>query len=116
MTVVHALPSRRGHFRLESGFHTDVWITLDALFNDPQMIGERVDQLAQRLRPYGATAVCGPFVGGALLALLLAERLRIKFFYAELQSTSDQMFGARYELRRSFNGSYAANALRSSTI
>jgi orotate phosphoribosyltransferase len=62
-------------------------------------VAESVDQLAERLRPYNVSAICGPFVGCAFLALLLAERLNAKFVYTQSAGgSSDRMFGARYSL------------------
>jgi len=29
--LIKSLPARRGHFLLESGYHSDFWFTLDAL-------------------------------------------------------------------------------------
>ncbi len=100
MPIEATLPTRRGHFRLESGYHTDVWITLDALFSDPAGVAASVDRLAERLQPHDAAVVCGPFVGGAFLALLLAQRLNVGFCYTQLRSTPapERMFAARYEL------------------
>lgn len=100
MTINPALPCRRGHFRLESGYHTDVWMTLDALFTEPQRTAESIDRLAERLRPHDVSGVCGPFVGGAFLALLLAQRLNIRFFYTQpvAAEPSTKMFAAHYHL------------------
>ena len=33
--LIEALPARRGHFRLESGHHGELWLNLDALFARP---------------------------------------------------------------------------------
>jgi hypothetical protein len=33
--VLASLPAQRGHFLLESGYHTDLWLTLDALSGAP---------------------------------------------------------------------------------
>jgi orotate phosphoribosyltransferase len=49
--IVAALPSRHGHFLLESGYHTDLWLTLDTLFVCPQAITPIVSALADLLRP-----------------------------------------------------------------
>ena len=114
MAIDRALPVRRGHFRLESGYHTDVWITLDALFTDLPRIAPHVDRLAELLRPSEVTAVCGPFVGGVFLALLLAQRLNARFFYTQLRQTNERsgLFSAVYELtpelRREIDGARVA--------
>src|SRR5262249_42516061 len=98
--VLAAVPSRDGHFRLESGYHTNTWLILDGLFTDPDAIAPAVDALADRLRPHAATAICGPFVGGAFLAQLLAARLRARVFYPQPAAAGEQpgLFAARYEL------------------
>jgi len=45
LSTVHA---RRGHFRFESGHHSDMWMDLETLCRRPAMIQHHVD------------AVCGP--------------------------------------------------------
>ena len=90
---------RRGHFRLESGLHAALWLDLDPLFADVQRIESFVHTLADALRPHDISAVCGPMVGGAFLAQLLAERLRIEFAYAErVTRSSDGLFRAEYRI------------------
>lgn len=81
--ILESLPARRGHFLLESGYHTDLWLTLDALFVDPRRVAPLVNALAERLRLHAMTAVCGPLVGGAFLAQALATALGIGFYYTE---------------------------------
>jgi len=100
MTLLAAVPSRAGHFRLESGYHTNTWLTLDGLFTDPTAIMPAVTALAARLRPHGATAICGPFLGGAFLAQLLATQLQARFFYTQpvAVAATGGLFTARYEL------------------
>ncbi|MFN8475852.1 MAG: phosphoribosyltransferase family protein [Anaerolineae bacterium] len=99
--VLSALPARHGHFLLESGYHTDLWLTLDALFVSPAAIAPRVANLAALLEPYSVTAVCGPLLGGAFLAEALAARMGIRFYFSEPAAapTEDGLFNARYELR-----------------
>jgi orotate phosphoribosyltransferase len=99
--IVDALPARRGHFLLESGYHTDIWITLDALFVDPAAIAPHVAALAAQLRGHGPTAICGPLLGGAFLAHALATWLDVKFFVVEpapAPAPGDGLFAARYRL------------------
>lgn len=97
--VFDAVPARQGHFVLESGYHTDRWLTLDLLFSEPARVEPAVAALAERLRRYEMAAVCGPFVGGALLAQWLATTLRCAFYYAEPETTAQAgLFTATYRL------------------
>ena len=98
-TLFGALPVRRGHFRLESGYHTDTWLDLATLFVDPVKIAPAVTMLAGRLRRYACDAICGPMTGGAFLAQALAAALRICFFYTEpVPTPSSGLFTAAYRL------------------
>lgn len=112
--VVDALPARRGHFLLESGYHAELWLTLDAMFVDPARVAPLVDALADRLRPHRVTAVCGPLLGGAFLAQALATGLGVAFYYAEpVPVPADAgLFRAEYrlpaELRRRVRGERVA--------
>ena len=98
--VLDALPARRGHFLLESGYHADLWLTLDAMFGEPARVAPLVDALADRLRPHGVTAICGPLLGGAFLAQALAAVLGAAFYYAEpAPAPADAgLFRAEYRL------------------
>ena len=93
------LPVRTGHFRLESGYHSDTWLTLDALFVSPREIAPLVAALADRLRTHDVSVVCGPLLGGAFLAQAVATRLDVEFFYSEpAGGKAAGMFEARYRL------------------
>ncbi len=95
-----ALPERRGHFLLESGFHSDVWLTLDELFSDPARVAPLVAALANRLRPHAAGAVCGPLLGGAFLAQAIATTLDLRFYYSEpvVAPRDETLFTVDYRL------------------
>ncbi|MEW5870963.1 MAG: phosphoribosyltransferase family protein [Chloroflexota bacterium] len=79
--------ARRGHFRLESGHHGDVWLDLDALFRSPALLRPFIDSLASGLvkacakRSSSIEAVCGPLTGGAFLAYAIAAALEVGFYY-----------------------------------
>ena len=45
--VLTTLPVRSGHFLSESGYHTNVWISLDLLFVNPSKIAPLVTSLAE---------------------------------------------------------------------
>ena len=98
--MIDALPARKGHFRLESGYHTDLWLTLDTLFVNPREMAPRITALAARIRPYGVTAVCGSLLGGAFLAQALAMELGTEFYFSEPvpPNSASKMFGAEYRV------------------
>ena len=101
MTLV---TGRRGHFRLESGHHSSLWLDLDALFASPQRIAPFVDALVASLRPFEVDVVCGPLLGGAFLAQLVARELNADFSYTERVMASDNkdMYRASYRLPLTF--------------
>lgn len=74
---------RRGHFRLESGYHSQLWLDLDPLFADPHRIDPFVARLSSLLRPYDLAGVCGPLLGGAFLAQLVAHALEVEFYFTQ---------------------------------
>jgi len=114
--VLTALPARSGHFLLESGYHTDLWLTLDALFLEPAVIAPLVEALAGKLRPHAVTAICGPLLGGAFLAQALATAMGARFYYTEPApgSAVSGLFTAAYRLppeqRRRIRGERVAVA------
>jgi orotate phosphoribosyltransferase len=91
---------QHGHFVLESGLHTDVWLELDALFLDPIVLEPQLDVLARQLQPYEITAVCGPLVGGALVAQMIAARLKLRFYFTQRspERSDSELFSAMYHL------------------
>ncbi|MEO8621659.1 MAG: orotate phosphoribosyltransferase, partial [bacterium] len=74
---------RRGHFQLESGHHGALWLDLDALFAVPARIDPFVTALANAIRPHNVDGVCGPLLGGAFLAQLVAQKLSAEFCFTE---------------------------------
>jgi len=98
--LLSSLPAREGHFLLESGYHTDLWLTLDALFVDPAKIAPLVDALAGKLRTYEPTAICGSLLGGAFLAQALASTIGVRFYFAEPASklSTSGLFTVDYRL------------------
>ena len=84
---------------MESGYHTDTWLTLDALFADPVTVAPLVTTLADRLRAHAPAAVCGPLLGGAFLAQAIATTLGSRFYYTELVAPTDSaLFSTAYQL------------------
>ena len=98
--VVELLDARKGHFALESGHHGELWLDLESLFMQPSRTAEFAAELARRLAPAEVEAVCGPLVGGALLAQAVATDLDVEFLYAEPASPEDGrgLYALRYRL------------------
>jgi len=92
------LAARKGHFRLESGYHGDLWLDLELLCLRPQHIRPFALELAKRLPP--VDAVCGPLVEGAFVALMVACELDVEFFYAERFAHPErtQLYPVEYRL------------------
>jgi orotate phosphoribosyltransferase len=95
---------RRGHFQLESGHHSELWLDLDALFAVPHRIEPFVAKLAALLRPHQVTTVCGPLLGGAFLAQLVAQALGTEFCFTErvMPANSSGLYQASYRLPKAF--------------
>jgi orotate phosphoribosyltransferase len=96
--MIDLVGARQGHFRLESGLHSRLWLDLDGLFADAGRIEPFVLQLSEAIRPYDVSLVCGPLLGGAFLAQLLARKLGVEFCYAEQRPPAESagLFQARY--------------------
>jgi len=95
--LVHA---RDGHFALESGHHSRIWLDLDGLFADPRQVTPFVGALAATLRKHNVAAVCGPLLGGAFLAQLVAYGLGTEFCFTErvVPSNAHGLYRASYSL------------------
>ncbi len=94
------LPARRGHFLLESGYHTDLWFNLDSLFVSPHDLAPQITALSELLRPYSISAVCGPLLGGAFLAHAVASHMALRFYFTQQvpAKTVNPLFAAEYQL------------------
>lgn len=95
---------RRGHFRLESGHHTDLWLDLDPLFGDPRAVDPFVAALVAALAPHTVSVICGPLLGGAFLAQLVARALDAEFCFTERGTAvpGEGLFRTTYRLPRAF--------------
>src|SRR4030095_13190075 len=103
--LVSSLPGRIGHFLLESGHHSDLWLDLELLCVLPEFVRQRAAALASRLAPRDIDIVCGPLVEGAYVALMVASALGVEFSYAERlappeRASDGPLFPVKYELPR----------------
>ena len=78
--LIALLAGRRGHFQMESGYHSEWWFKLDPLFENRARLRPFVSELARRLAAHRIEAVCGPMTGGAKLAEMIAAELGIEYF------------------------------------
>ncbi len=79
--------ARRGHFRLESGHHGELWLDLELLCLRPHRVELFTSELARRLEAHAIEAVCGPLIEGAFVALRVAAHLEVDFSYAVREAT-----------------------------
>ena len=100
---------RRGHFRLESGHHSDLWLDLDPLFADARAVEPFVAALSHALLSHGVSLVCGPLLGGAFLAQLVARALGAEFCFTERVAAGpgEGLFRTTYRLPRAFSARVA---------
>ena len=95
------LASREGHYVFESGLHGRLWLDLEQLFSQPGRVAPLAAQLAARLDNERVDVVCGPLVGGALLAQMVALTAELRLVYSERREwTPGVAWSARYELPR----------------
>ncbi len=78
----------RGHFDFGTRYHGDLWLDLDAMFLRPGRLRPAAWDLAGHLSRFGPAAVCGPLMGGAFLAQMVAEELDAAFLPAAPESGS----------------------------
>jgi orotate phosphoribosyltransferase len=98
--LLRLMAPRKGHYRLESGHHGDLWLELDPLYLRPNRLRPFAAELARRLAGRGVKAVCGPLVGGAFLAQMVAQELDAEFYFAEqfVRPAADGLFPVGYRI------------------
>jgi orotate phosphoribosyltransferase len=103
--LLDLIDARRGHFQLESGHHGELWLDLDTLLVRPARLAPFVRDLAQMLaQAADPDAICGPLLGGGLIASATATVLDTELFIAEPVAPADgqgELFRARYAVRDS---------------
>ena len=98
--LLDLLAGRKGHFRLESGHHGDLWLDLDLLFLQPSRVRQFALELAIALARHRPSAVCGPLIGGAFVAQMVAAELGVEFYYTERTALPprDTLYPTEYRL------------------
>jgi orotate phosphoribosyltransferase len=100
---------RSGHFQLESGHHSALWLDLDPLFSSARRIDPFVTDLVTAISTHNVDAICGPLVGGAFLAQLVAQRMGLEFAFTErvIASSGSGLYSASYKLPPAFRNRLA---------
>ncbi len=98
--LIALLAGRRGHFRMESGYHSEWWFELDKLLRPRERLRPFVSELARRLAGHRVEVVCGPMTGGAELAERVAAELGVAAVRTERFAPKEDggMFALRYEV------------------
>ncbi|MBC7870433.1 MAG: orotate phosphoribosyltransferase [Chitinophagaceae bacterium] len=111
--LLNLLSARNGHFKLESGHHSDLWLELDQLFVRQREVHQFAHELADRLSGYGITAICGPLAGGAFVAQIIAIKLDVEFYYTErfVLPTQDALYPVEYRLPKSLRKNIKGKAV-----
>jgi orotate phosphoribosyltransferase len=74
---------RDSHIVYTSGRHGSAYVNKDAVYPHTERVRELCDLLAHAGRPLGAEVVCGPAMGGIILAQWTGHALGLPAVYAE---------------------------------
>jgi orotate phosphoribosyltransferase len=97
--LLRLLAGRQGHFRMESGYHSDQWFDLDHLFDDRARLQPFVSELARRLAAHNIEGVCGPMTGGAKLAELIGREIGVPSYLTKrIETAAPGFFPIKYRL------------------
>jgi orotate phosphoribosyltransferase len=84
--IIEVLESRgavlRGHFRLSSGRHSDVFVQKFRVFEDPRLT-QRFGESIAELFPNGFDLVASPAIGAITLGFAVALAAEVKMIFAE---------------------------------
>jgi orotate phosphoribosyltransferase len=76
----------RGHFRLTSGLHSDIYLQSALVLQHPEHAARLGDALAAPFRADGARTVLAPAIGGILVAHEVARALGVRALFTERES------------------------------
>ena len=98
--LIALLAGRRGHFQMESGYHSAQWFELEPLLAQRERLRPFVAELAKRLGAHRIDAVCGPMTGGAKLAEMIAGELNVAHFHTDrfVPTVASGLFPVKYRL------------------
>lgn len=73
----------RGHFRLASGRHSDVYVEKFRIIERPDLLSQVVESIVAKFRDSKPKVVAGPTTGGIIIAFEVARQLGIPAVYVE---------------------------------
>ena len=76
-----------------------MWLDLDLLFRHPRHVARLAARLSAALAPHHPDVICGPLVGGTLVAQLVAGALDVDLCWTErsaMDGGQPGLYGARY--------------------
>jgi len=73
----------KGHFKLTSGRHSDVYFEKFTILRQPQFVEKLCALMADRFRRDNVALVVGPTTGGVIIAYEVAKQLGTDAIYAE---------------------------------
>jgi orotate phosphoribosyltransferase len=76
----------KGHFILSSGLHSDTYVQCAKVFQHPALAREVCEALARRFEGESIDVVCGPALGGIVMAYEMARQLDAKAIFTERQA------------------------------
>jgi orotate phosphoribosyltransferase len=88
----------KGHFKLTSGRHSDVYYEKFTLLKNPTLATRLCKTMADLLASAGAETVVGPTTGGIIIAYDVARYLGVESIYAEAGETG-RVFKRGFSLR-----------------
>ncbi len=92
------------HFVYVSGDHGSGWIDKDAIYPHTDRLERLCRNLATLVKDWGAEAVCGPAMGGMIMAERIAHELGILSVYSEHDPHPDgHSLRGRFILRRGYD-------------
>lgn len=74
---------RRGHFRLSSGLHSDLYVQCALVCQHPALAERLGAELAGRFAAAGPTVVLGPAMGGLVIGHEVARSLGVRMVFSE---------------------------------
>lgn len=74
-----------GHFRLSSGLHSAAYLQCALVLQHPRHSEALGRALAEAVRPFGATAVLSPALGGLIIGHEVGRGLGVRAIFAERQ-------------------------------